>query len=263
MFYLPSLRRLLLPAFVLLAMVVFYRSSLHVPETLPHLAVYQPPPRQGQRLPIGGLPLLNASLNHLSPPQHYYYASNKGSLSKVENGSEPKISASRPVLNPHLEVLFRCPNVPNKITNHLRLPHVIRNISLGPLDSSRKEHREFWNPTIMSLPFWSKSQYLIVSRIVTDGHHQQNVLCEANICYPAHLGPQAEGESKCSADDLVHLGPAGGMRCTSDLILLSVPPTPAEDCTGKYGLYVDIPGFHDPRIFWSGKGEPLMMVNTQ
>jgi len=53
------------------------------------------------------------------------------------------------------------------------------------------------------------------------------------------------------------------MRCVTVPTTLSVPPTPAEKCEGKFGTYVDIPGFHDPRIFWSGKGEPLMMVNTQ
>lgn len=44
---------------------------------------------------------------------------------------------------------------------------------------------------------------------------------------------------------------------------LEVPSTPAEKCEGKYYYYPDIPGFHDPRVFWSSKGEPLMMVNTQ
>jgi hypothetical protein len=71
------------------------------------------------------------------------------------------------------------------------------------------------------------------------------------------------GEKACSKDDVSYLGAAGGMRCETELVILSVPPTPAESCEGKFGAYVDIPGFHDPRIFWSGTGEPLMMVNTQ
>ena len=53
------------------------------------------------------------------------------------------------------------------------------------------------------------------------------------------------------------------MRCASHPVALSVPPMPAEKCDGEFMPYVDIPEFHDPRIFWSGKGEPLMMVNTQ
>ena len=97
---------------------------------------------------------------------------------------------------------------------------------------------------------------------MTDGNHQENVLCEANVCYIP--GQEARmGEKLCTDDDLKHVGPGGGMRCVRPPITLSVPPTPAENCEGKFSPYVDIPGFHDPRSFWSGKGEPLMMVNTQ
>ena len=96
-----------------------------------------------------------------------------------------------------------------------------------------------------------------------DGNYQQNVLCEANICYPGSSKHVRPGEKLCSADDLRFLGPSGGMRCATAPVTLSVPPTPAENCEGKFRGYVDIPGFHDPRVFWSGKEEPLMMVNTQ
>ena len=44
------------------------------------------------------------------------------------------------------------------------------------------------------------------------------------------------------------------MRCASHPVALGVPPTPAEKCDGEFMPYVDIPAFHDPRIFWSGKG---------
>ena len=115
----------------------------------------------------------------------------------------------------------------------------------------------------MSLPYWSKNQYLVVSRIVTDGNHQENVICEANVCYIGSGENARPGEKPCTEDDLFHVGPAGGMRCATPPTTLSVPPTPAEHCEGKFADYVDIPGFHDPRVFWSGRGEPLMMVNTQ
>lgn len=88
-------------------------------------------------------------------------------------------------------------------------------------------------------------------------------MCEANVCYVGSGEDAKPGEKPCTEDDLKLLGPAGGMRCASTPIALNVPPTPAEQCYGKYGTYVDVPGFHDPRVFWSGKGEPLMMVNTQ
>ncbi|KAI4158104.1 MAG: hypothetical protein LQ342_007738 [Letrouitia transgressa] len=115
----------------------------------------------------------------------------------------------------------------------------------------------------MSLPPWSKNQYLVVSRIVTEGNHQENVMCEANICYTGSDEGAVPGEKPCTQDDLKVLGPAGGMRCVETPTALKAPPTPAENCEGKFATYADIPGFHDPRIFWSGKGEPLMMVNTQ
>ena len=127
----------------------------------------------------------------------------------------------------------------------------------------KDDTRAFWNPTIISLPYWSKNQYLVVSRILTDGNHQENVLCEANICYVGSGEGSEEGERQCTDEDIRYVGTAGGMRCATTPITLSVPPTPAEQCEGVFGTYVDIPGFHDPRIFWSGKGEPLMMVNTQ
>ena len=83
------------------------------------------------------------------------------------------------------------------------------------------------------------------------------------MCYTGSHFDARQGEKPCAADDIFHLGPAGGMRCVTGPTLLSVPPTPAEYCEGKYNSFVDIPGFHDPRIFWSGRGEPLMMVNSQ
>ncbi|KAI9823416.1 MAG: hypothetical protein M1832_002426 [Thelocarpon impressellum] len=261
MFYLPSLRRLLLPVLILLPVIVFYRSSIRVPTNLPHLQLYRPLPPEGVRVPLTGLPLLNTSSNHLIPAKQFYYSHAKETAYRSSNGSVLASTWSRPVLNPHLAVLFRCPTKPNRYTNHIRLPYIIRNISLSPATATGEETRQFWNPTVISLPFWSENQYLIVSRIVTDGNHQQNVLCEADICLPS--ASVDDEEKTCTEADTGHLGAAGGMRCVSDVITLSVPPTPAEQCDGKFGTYVDIPGFHDPRVFWSGKGEPLMMVNTQ
>ncbi|KAI9675278.1 MAG: hypothetical protein M1817_001180 [Caeruleum heppii] len=267
MLYLPPLRRLLLPASILLVTVVIYKSNLHVPTAIPHLPLHQSLPSPGIRVHISDLkqstfPLRNTSTNHLSPPKKYFYSYEAEDSTATRNGSLVISAWSKPILNPHLEVLFRCPRKFNRFTNHLRLPYIVRNISLIPPDLGREEIRVFWNPTVISLPYWSENQYLIVSRIVTDGNHQQNVLCEANVC---HVGTEdnVDGGRQCTEEDVRLLGPAGGMRCAHDPITLSVPPTPAKECNGKFGTYVDIPGFHDPRIFWSGKGEPLMMVNTQ
>ena len=264
MFHLPSLRRLLLSALLLLAFVVFYKSGLrkrpHVP-IIPYFIRHRPPP-QGIRVPIIASPLINSSFNHQTPPKEYYYSYDM-ETSKTENGSVVSSNWAHPHLNPNLAVLFKCLQRPNRYTNHIRLSHPIRNISMIPPNPGGPDGRIFWNPTVLSLPSWSTRQYLIVSRIVTDGNHQQNVMCEADICHTGDASSAQEGERKCSAHDLEVLGPAGGLRCVTTPLTLKVPPTPAENCQGKFGSYVDIPGFHDPRIFWSGKGEPLMMVNTQ
>lgn len=262
MIYLPPLRRFFLPAIVFVTLIISYRAFTST--SLPSF-IFHPPSasQQGTHVPIKALqnsfPILNSSNNHLSPPNHYFYTYDE----------EPKpLNATnsalwQPVLDPILAPLFQCPSEANRYTNHIRLPNIIQNISQIPPGWLKPESRVFWNPTIFALPYWSENQYLIVSRLVTDGNYQENVLCEANICYTGPSENARPGEIPCTTDDIRHVGPAGGMRCASPPITLSVPPTPAEDCQGKYGAYIDIPGFHDPRIFWSGKGEPLMMVNTQ
>lgn len=262
MFYLPPLRRLLLPALLLLTIIIFCRSKLLVPSTFNSFVIHPPPPLQeGIHVPITDpLPATDFSNNNISPPKEYFYSHAVGS--KTSNKTR-KLLLFQPILDPALQILFKCPLSPNKYTGHIRLPNVIRNISEIPPQSTKPENRGFWNPTIISLPYWSENQYLLISRILTDGNYQQNVLCEANICYPRSSKHARPGEKPCMADELQLLGPSGGMRCATAPVILSVPPTPAENCEGKYRGYVDIPGFHDPRVFWSGKGEPLMMVNTQ
>ena len=264
MFYLPPLRRLLLPASFFLAVVVLYRSSSRVPRVLPSFVLYkQPAPSEGIRVAIADVrpkmfTAVNASKNHLPPPSDFYYSYYKGA-----RGPNSTWASRLPTTNSAFEVLWQCPTKENRFTNHIRLPNIVQNITQIPPGSSVPDTRIFWNPTIISLPSWSRNQYIVVSRIVTDGEHQENVMCEANICYTGSDEDKRDGEKSCMEDDLNLLGPAGGMRCKESPIALQVPPTPAEQCGGKYENYVDIPGFHDPRVFWSGRGEPLMMVNTQ
>jgi hypothetical protein len=263
MIYLPPLRRFLLPAIVFVTIIISYR-ALPITSSLPSFVFHPPPPpQQGIRIPISSLqkplPIANTSSNHLSPPSHYYYDYDKGE--RISNKTS-FLTLWQPVLDPNLAPLFTCPFNENVYTGHTRLPNIVQNISELAAGFSKPESRIFWNPTLIALPYWSENQYLVVSRIVTNGNYQENVLCEANICYVP--GQDARpGEKPCTDDDLKHVGPGGGMRCASHPVALSVPPTPAEKCDGKFMPYVDIPGFHDPRIFWSGKGEPLMMVNTQ
>ena len=265
MIFLPPLRRFLLSAMVLVTLIISYR-VLPIRTSLPLFVLHSASTaQQGIHIPISGLqsslPIANSSYNYLSPPSQYYYSYQKNE--KTVNGDTKTFQIWRPELQPSLESLFKCPIQPNKYTSHIRLQDIVQNISQIPLSSLKPESRIFWNPTVIALPYWSENQYLIVSRIVTDGNHQENVLCEANVCYVGSSDDARPGEKLCTEDDLLHVGPSGGMRCASPPMTLSVPPTPAERCEGHFKAFVDIPGFHDPRIFWSGKGEPLMMVNTQ
>ncbi|KAL8707987.1 MAG: hypothetical protein Q9220_007067 [cf. Caloplaca sp. 1 TL-2023] len=266
MIYFPPLRRLLLPAIVFLTIAIIYRSSLALPAALPSFSRHpSPPPPDGIRVAFSDLEsslfyAANVTENHLAPsdPSQYYY-----DFTNSRKQFNTTTTTPEPVDDPALKVLWECPIEPNRYTNHIRISAIVRNISQIPIGASKPEKRIFWNPTIISLPYWAENQYLVVSRIVTEGNHQENVICEANICYVGSGEDAAPGEKPCTDDDLKVLGPAGGMRCASAPVALNVPPTPAEQCYGKFGTYVDVPGFHDPRIFWSGKGEPLMMVNTQ
>ncbi|KAL9101200.1 MAG: hypothetical protein Q9163_003518 [Psora crenata] len=236
MIYLPPLRRFLLPALVFVTLVILYR-GLPIPNTLPNLILQPPPnPPQGIHVPLSALqnvlPSVDSSHNHLSPPTHFFFDYDD----QVKMGPNKTTSALwQPLLDPELARLFQCPRKANQYTGHIRLPNIVRNISQVPLVAQKPETRIFWNPTIIALPYWSENQYLVVSRIVTDGNHQDNVLCEANVCYvPGSSEKPGRGEKPCTPKDLELMGPAGGMRCAHAPVMLSVPPTPAENCEGKY-----------------------------
>ncbi|KAF7889483.1 uncharacterized protein EAF02_001898 [Botrytis sinoallii] len=96
-----------------------------------------------------------------------------------------------------------------------------------------------------------------------DRGYRVNVLCEANICHPKTENRGHLQDRICTDDDIEALGSNGGMRCENTPIEVTVPPTPAESCQGNQEGLADIPGFHDPRIFYSGRGEPILMVSSQ
>ena len=271
MLYLPPLRRLLLPSLLCLAFILYYKSTARIPTTreqLQNLIIRQPTLSPvGERVPVRHLDysqiiFADPSENHRSPPVSYYY-NYKDPDKELEDATGHKFSYSKPETHPHLAPLFQCPAKPNPVTNHIRLPNPLYNISLVVRNETEHERKGYLNPAIISLPFWSQNQYILVSRVNTDGSHMQNLLCEANICYVGSEKNARHEEKPCTEKDLELLGGNMGMRCATPPMILNVPPTPAEDCGRKAGILMDIPGFHDPRVFWSGKGEPIMMVNSQ
>ena len=192
--------------------------------------------------------------------------------------------------NPLIKQFTHCSVQPNPYTSHIRLPNTLYNISLTPPpqpeNSKRDEYQaspqndapRFFNPAIIPLPYWSHpAKYVLVTRVVTFGFHQESHICLADICLPesssSHLPTKDRTRSEarqalppdtrpCTALDHAHLGPNGGLRCITPPLKINIPPTPAEKCEDAWLAFPDIPGFHDPRVFWSGKGEPLILVNS-
>lgn len=276
MIYLPSLRRFLLPSVVCLLFIIIYRSSHRIPATyLSSLVVEQPvisPPADRiavSKLTTRPLVIQDPSGDILEPPIGLYYQYGDEKVLNLE--ADPRLESNitdegpryiNPASNSYLRQLLQCPREPNRFTNHIRLPNQIRDISMVLTGESENEKRSFLNAAILSLPFWSQNQYLLVSRVQTDGSLQLNIVCEANICYTDEANARP-GEKPCTDEDLFLLRGAEGMRCATPPMTLNVPPTPAKSCGDGTGILMDVPGFHDPRIFWTGKGEPLMILNSQ
>ena len=170
--------------------------------------------------------------------------------------------SSEPGPHPYLQPLLQCHKKPNPHTRHIRLSAIVRNVSQLVLPDTAESERKF-NPTIIALPPWAANQYLLVSRVVTNGLHQESLICEASICSnPNSTSNRKPDEPACTPDETAILGAAGGLHCKTPPITIDIPPTPAQQCEGSWAPFPDIPGFHDPRIFWSGRGEPLIMVNS-
>ena len=261
MIHLP-LRRLLLPAVVFVLLIAIYRSTSQRLHAIPSFIVHHTSETQhGIRVPIEPTPAehenpISSQDNPASTLEESHY--------NLWHSSTGDTYSQAIQARPNLALLWSCTRKANQHTHHIRLPNLIQSISMIPRDPQTPEVRKFWNPTIFALPPWSKNPYLIVSRVLTDGTHQDNIVCEAYTCYgPVGKRSIASGEKACSQADLRVLGPAGGLRCATAPMRLHVPPTPAKQCEGRHRDFVSIPGFHDPRIFWSGRGEPLMMINSQ
>lgn len=158
--------------------------------------------------------------------------------------------------------LLQCSRRLNKYTNHIRLPDILYNISMSPRSSLA--NKTFWNPTIIALPPWAKNQYLIISMVhLENATYRQSVMCEANICQRTISGSVQSHHRHCTSDDVQQLGINGGLRCATEPSIVKVPTTSAEKCEGKYTVHGRISGFHDPRLFYTGRGETLLMLSSQ
>ena len=83
---------------------------------------------------------------------------------------------SGPKSNLHFSPLLDCPIDVNAQIQHIRLPYHHLNISFLPPGQESLSISRLFNPTILPLPSWSNSgSYLIVSRVVTEGLHQESL----------------------------------------------------------------------------------------
>lgn len=328
MFYLPSARRYILPALIVLIVLILTQLFTQYRQ------------QQDQHRPWSQTNLLHAALRrqiirrvHILPGRNHTLSLSQGG-DDVHPDSEqalwaaiyqispspgiPLVEENTPQQKQHhenqqhvfpavhsrlLPFLTCDSNAINPHTSHLRLSAKIHNISLTPpsMPNSHDPNTRFFNPAIIPLPHWSASslssgdtsagaKYVLVSRLVTTGFHQESHICLADICLPPTPPPPPPQDAKrspaaapssnatsspktttnflppdtrpCTASDLSILGTGGGMRCVTAPVKINIPSTPAEHCDVAWLAFPDIPGFHDPRVFWSGKGEPLILVNS-
>lgn len=256
MFSLPSPRRLTTPALLFFIVVASIRLYLRLTDLLKvdifHHIIIESSARSSYNFSFEAALSPSLSLQDRFLQQYHSHA-----------GDLPS--------NPHVvRMLSGCTHRPNPHTGHIRLSNVqVLNISMVPAaaaaDPDEFKNNKYFNPAILPLPSYVSSssstpyQYLLISRLVTSGTHQESHICFATICDPSG---SASLSLACSDADIALLGLAGGMRCVTKPEKINIPPTPAKKCTGAWKIFPDIPGFHDPRVFWSGRGEPLIEVNS-
>lgn len=260
------MRRVLLLLVVLYVLYSLKRTHLRWQRVVAAYSDYMPTSQKPARKAIKEpFPFKNVSIQHV-------LAFHEGHLrSEKVMDTDPRASVhegtilSKSSVPDALLGFTRCPLPASKYVGYIRLPNLLYNISMSPASAIMQDHRDFWNPTIFALPYWAKNQYIIVNMVVAGQSqaYRQNVLCEANICHPKSQKSGALREKTCTEDDLRVLGPNGGLRCVTSSIEVDVPPTLAEKCEGPEQKLADIPGFRDPRLFYTARGEPILMVVSQ
>lgn len=242
-----------LPALACSLFLVLVQLSLH-PLYLSH------PYRNLGQNPLGISPEQSSANNPVHNSLEELQSSDTGG---VNQGATPNVAPEHAFPAALLQ-FTQCPRPANVFTNHIRFPNLLYNISMSPSDSAIVETRKFWNPTILALPDWAPNQYLIISHVLLkDQGYRQNVLCEARICVPKRQNSSGSHRNECSATDETLLGVHGGLRCVTNPVEIILSSAPANTCEGVEKGLADIPGFHDPRIFYGGRGEPVLMVVSQ
>lgn len=254
MFSIPSSRRFICPALFLLTVVAILQILTQV--------------MHGNTDSFASYMILR-SLIKSSP--NLVIDTSSGPLLPLEDSFVNQYHAQNPLppVRSYVRRLFsKCKHQPNPLANHIRLGNV-KTLSISMVSSDDADHdkirsNSYFNPAIIPLPAYvttaTSYRYLLVSRLVTKGSHQESHICFSDIC--GAEPSSRNGVRSCTPFDTDLLGGNGGMRCITKPEKVNIPPTPSKKCTGAWSTFPDIPGFHDPRLFWSGRGEPLIEVNS-
>jgi hypothetical protein len=163
-----------------------------------------------------------------------------------------------------LQSLLKCPPH-NNTTKTFQLNATIQNITMHADEASA----QYFNPTLIPLPPWeptpysAAAHYLLVSRLVTRGLHQESHACLATFCHDdAEPSITSTTQDSVPCSSLPETPSSAGLHCLHAPRPLNIPPTPSRHCDGPWAAFPAIPGFHDPRVTWSGRGEPLIVLNS-
>lgn len=100
---------------------------------------------------------------------------------------------------------------------------------------------EKFNPTIIAMPTEYKYPYFAVGRAITDGTYQEVVGCMMDWRVDPLMGRRK-------------------LTCVDTPTVLAIPHTKSFNCSQAWMAMGKGP--HDPRIFYSDSGEPLIMYNS-
>ncbi|KAK9455747.1 hypothetical protein V1511DRAFT_458428 [Dipodascopsis uninucleata] len=148
------------------------------------------------------------------------------------------------------EFLFQCSTATKSKVHEIFDSYVSLKYSVFEVVVKSEQYPVTYNPTILSLPPTSHYPFLIVARVRGDGLQHRSVICEGKYYDASYRN--AYGIDVLSRN----------IGCATHPRELIVPQTPAKECDGRE-ILANAPGFHDPRIFWSMQGAPIMILNQQ
>ncbi|KAK9451371.1 uncharacterized protein V1518DRAFT_408373 [Limtongia smithiae] len=235
---------------VLLASLFCLRSVIR-PTSLPTVVIHTPDLRRHLRYAPADVPDVESFI--AAPPiaadDHGRQTSAASSRVRKVALAKTRALRRRFPAPEYVDFMFECKSGSTEPTevflNFVRLKYHVLEVR-----ANSERFEVTYNPTIMAMPSSAHYPFLIVSRFRSDGLEQKCVICEAK--YADEVTRDGYGFEHTEKT----------ITCATNPIVLEVPLTPARDCLEREYMS-SIPGYHDPRIFWSQTGAPLMIMNQQ